>query len=306
MKESMTEMLSADVIAWVQRAIGRDAQLRSVTRAKGATSSSVYFITATTGGHPLDCVLRLFTNEDWLADEPDLAEHEAAVLNKAQKAGLPAPELIAYAPDDAACGTPAVLMSFIEGKIELRPDDFEAWLTQLAERLAEVHHVAADDFRWAYFSWTDKDDLKPPVWSKHPELWERAIEIGLGEPPAYEPVFIHRDYHPTNVLWSAGKLCGIVDWVNGCQGPASVDLSHCRDNLVAMYGPQIAERFLAIYRQVVGPSFVHHPYWDIDSMLDGLPEPGYYPPWRDFGLGRIKQAVLRARQDEYLRMIMSR
>lgn len=254
----------------------------------------------------MDCVLRLFTNVDWLQDEPDLAEHEAAVLIKAQKAGLPAPELIAYAPDDTECGTPAVLMSFIEGKIELRPDDFENWLTQLAERLAEVHRVSADDFRWEYFSWTEKNGLKPPIWSKHPELWERAIEMGLSEPPAHEPVFIHRDYHPTNVLWSSGKLCGIVDWVNGCRGPASVDLSHCRGNLVNMYGPLIAEKFLTAYRRVVGPGFVHHPYWDIDSILDGLPEPGYYPPWQDFGLGRIKQDVLRARQDEYLKTIMSR
>ncbi len=258
------------------------------------------------GGQPLKCVLRLFTNESWLAEEPDLAQHEAAVLNKARQAGLPAPELIAYAADDADCGLPALLMSFIEGTIELRPDDFERWLTELAEGLAAIHRLSADDFPWQYFSWIDKTALEPPAWSNQPALWARAIEIGLGEPPAYEPVFIHRDYHPTNVLWAAGKLCGIVDWVNGCRGPASVDLAHCRGNLVAMYGPDIAEKFLEAYKQVVGPGFVYHPYWDIDAILGVLPEPGYYPPWQDFGLGRIKQAVLRARQDEYLRTIMSR
>ncbi|WP_081412680.1 phosphotransferase [Fictibacillus gelatini] len=26
--------------------------------------------------------------------------------------------------------------------------------------------------------------------------------------------FIHRDYHPCNVLWEDGRLTGVVDWVN--------------------------------------------------------------------------------------------
>ena len=306
MERNITEGLRPEAIAWVERSIGPEARVQAATRAKGATSSSVYLLTATAAGRRLKCVLRLFTNEAWLQEEPDLAEHEAAVLIRAQQAGLPAPELIAYAPDAAACGAPAVLMRFIEGKVELRPDNVERWLVRQAEALAEIHQVPADGLRWTYFSWTEKKALRPPPWSKHPALWERAIEIGLGRPPAYEPVFIHRDYHPVNLLWAGGELRGIVDWVNGCRGPAGVDLAHCRGNLVSMYGPHMAEKFLAAYRQVVGPGFVQQPYWDLDSILGGLPEPGYYPPWHDFGLGRIKPAVLQARLDEYLRMIMSR
>ena len=302
----MRDVVSADVIAWVERSIGRGAQRVSLTRAEGATSSSVYFIKATGGGPPLDCVLRLFTNERWLEEEPDLPEHEAAVLTKTCGAGLPAPKLIAYASDDSECGVPAVLMSFIDGRIVLRPDDFESWLTRMSQALAEIHSVSTTDLRWEYFSWTDKDGLEPPVWSKHPELWERAIEMGLGGPPDHERVFIHRDYHPTNVLWASQKLSGVVDWVNACRGPASVDLAHCRGNLVSMFGPAIAERFLQAYKRVVGPGFVHHPYWDIDALLGTLPEPGWYPPWEAFGLERIDQGVLRARKDNYLGTIMSR
>jgi hypothetical protein len=73
-----------------------------------------------------------------------------------------------------------------------------------------------------------------------------------------------------------------------------------------MYSPQVAQRFLEQYKQVVGPGFVHHPYWDIDALLDRLPDPGYYPPWQDFGLGPIEEEVLYARQDEHLRLILSR
>ena len=63
----------------------------------------------------MDCVLCLFTNQDWLEEEPDLAEHEASVLIEAQKAELLAPRLIAYAAEKSECGVPAVLMTFLSG-----------------------------------------------------------------------------------------------------------------------------------------------------------------------------------------------
>ena len=58
--------------------------------------------------------------------EPDLASHEAAALDEAERAGLPAPRLVAYADNDVGFGAPVVLMSFIEGRIELQPRDFGA------------------------------------------------------------------------------------------------------------------------------------------------------------------------------------
>ena len=93
----ISKKLDSDVANWVSQSIGKGAKLTSIIPAKGATSSSVYFIKSTVGKYALDCVLRLFTNQDWLEEEPDLAEHEASVLIEAQKAKLPALRLIAYA-----------------------------------------------------------------------------------------------------------------------------------------------------------------------------------------------------------------
>jgi hypothetical protein len=44
---------------------------------------------------PQRFVLRVLDNHEWLAEEPDLAAHEAAALEEAQKAGLRAPSLVA-------------------------------------------------------------------------------------------------------------------------------------------------------------------------------------------------------------------
>jgi Ser/Thr protein kinase RdoA (MazF antagonist) len=44
-------------------------------------------------------------------------------------------------------------------------------------------------------------------------------------------VFLHRDYHPGNLLWNDGSLSGIVDWAFSCRGPRGVDVAHTRWNL---------------------------------------------------------------------------
>ena len=150
-------------------------------------------------------MLRVLDNREWLADEPDLASHEAEALDEAERAGLSAPRLVAYADNDVGFGAPVVLMSFIEGRIELRPRDFEGWLAGLAGQLAAIHRHAADAFPWRFRSWVNRSALAPPSWSAIPHVWERAIDFWLRANPKGRAVFIHRDYHPTNVLWRGAR-----------------------------------------------------------------------------------------------------
>src|SRR5450759_4157095 len=102
---------------WLARSIGAaDADIR-IERMKGSTSSSIYLIERP-AGLPARFVLRVLDNAPWLAEEPDLAAHEAAALQEAQTAGLRAPRLVAYAADDAGFGAPVVLMSVLDGDIQ--------------------------------------------------------------------------------------------------------------------------------------------------------------------------------------------
>ena len=128
--------------------------------------------------------------------------------------------------------------------------------------------------------------LVTPAWSATPRTWERAIEFWLKTEPESRAVFIHRDYHPANVLWREDAVSGVVDWINACRGPAGVDVAHCRTNLAQMYGPEAADQFLDAYLDVAD-GFAYDPYWDVDSVLDMcLPQPACYAPWQHFGLGR--------------------
>jgi aminoglycoside phosphotransferase (APT) family kinase protein len=298
--------LSEGAYGWLRRSIGESARRLEIVRKKGSTSSSVFLVECAGGRTSQRFVLRVLDNREWLTDEPDLAAHEAAALEEAERAGLMAPRLIAYASDDVGFGAPVVLMSFIEGEIELRPSSFPRWLGDLASQLASIHRHAADAFPWRFRSWVNRAILAPPEWSTVPRVWERAIELLLGAEPNSRPVFIHRDYHPTNVLWRAGAISGVVDWINACRGPAGVDVAHCRTNLAQMFGLDTADQFLDAYLEVAD-GIEYDPYWDVDSVLDMcIPQPTFYEPWQQFGLDIIAPEELRRRIEMYLERVIAR
>jgi Ser/Thr protein kinase RdoA (MazF antagonist) len=266
----------------------------SFSRMRGATSSAVYLVHA--GKYRY--VLRILNNDAWFAREPDLAPHEAAAITEAQQTGVAAPKLIAFAPR-------ALLMTYLPGAVELRPANFSEWLHDLARTLASIHSHKSDSFPWRFRTWLDRNKLTVPRWVANPSAWQRAIEIVREPAPQYCPVFIHRDYHPANVLWQEGRISGVVDWINACIGPAGIDVAHCRGNLASMYGPDAADEFLRMYMGE-DDSFEYQPYWDLETLLDCLSEPCYYPPWQEFGLGEISVEELRHRAESYLERILER
>lgn len=301
----MQTNFNTDARAWLTRNLEAGIGLR-ITPMAGATSSSVYLVDYDRGGAARSCVLRVLDNAAWLAEEPDLAAHEAAALIEAERAGLPAPRLIASAAEDVGFGGPVVLMTLIPGAVDLRPADFQGWLGELARGLAAIHRHKPAGFPWRFRSWVNRAALAPPPWSAAPHAWERAIQRVLDAPPDAGATFIHRDYHPANVLWRDGRISGVVDWVSACLGPAGADVAHCRTNLAQMYGIAAADRFLAAYSDAAD-SFAYDPYWDLDSLLDMcLPQPAFYPPWQRFGLPVMGREALNARIDAYLQSVVRR
>lgn len=296
---------SSDTLRWI--AASADAEIQSVRRLTGSTSSTLYSVEVTRNDRPLKLVLRLFTNVEWLADEPDLVRHEVASLKKAAEADVPTPELIVCDESGAHCGIPAILMTQLPGRVELMPADLDGWLYKLAEAIAPLHALDVGEFSWRYVPYNDVSRLEPPAWSKYPGLWERAIEIVNAPWPEARECFIHRDYHPVNVLWQDGRVSGIVDWPNACRGPAGIDVAWCRRNLAEMHGVDVAERFLCACQAVVGSSFVHHPCWDLLVLVEHLPgPPRVYSPWIDFGMQHLTDEIVQERVDEYLASVMTR
>jgi aminoglycoside phosphotransferase (APT) family kinase protein len=219
-------------------------------------------------------VLRRFVRLDWLAEEPDLASREAAALDVLAEVGLPTPRLVAVDPDGSVAGEPSVLMTRLPGRVEWDPPAVEGFLRALAEPLPVIHSVAVPgSASLPDYGPYPLEMRRPPVWASRPDVWERAISLfDARPPPACDRVFIHRDYHPGNVLWDGGRVTGIVDWVNASIGSPWADVGHCRVNIASELGQEATERFLDLYRAVSGRTDDYHPYWDISAAIGGLDE----------------------------------
>jgi aminoglycoside phosphotransferase (APT) family kinase protein len=298
-------MLSENTRHWIETTTG--ARVISVAALTGATSSLLHAVEIESTAGRYSLVLRRFVNQEWVKREPDVAVRESVNLQHATRAGLPAPELIAVDPDGTHCGVPATLVARFPGSVVLEPTDRTSWLRGLAESAARIHRVDAAGFRWKYRRYNDGEALAVPNWSKQRDAWKEAIEIVEGPPHSYAECFVHRDYHPSNVIWQNGSVTGVVDWVNGCRGPAGIDVAWCRHNLANLHGVSVADEFLMAYIAEAGSEFHYDPYWDLMSVVELLPgPPSMYEGWRASGFPAISNALMRERVDDYVKSVVAR
>ncbi|WP_164670797.1 phosphotransferase family protein [Virgibacillus doumboii] len=297
--------LPSRVLDWVVTHVDPKATIETVQQLKGSTSSTVHSISLRTDSRVHHYVVRQFDNNEWLREEPDLALHEAKALELATQSSVASPEIIAFDETGDECGVPAVLMTRLDGEVELKPADMDDWLDKLAGALVEIHAVEAEDFPYHHNSYNDVSTFEVPGWSSVPETWKKAINLLNGPRPQVKECFIHRDYHPANVLWNQGKVSGVVDWVNGCKGPRGVDIGHCRVNLAMLYGVKTADGFLKTYQHQAGADFTYDPYWDLLSLTDMLVgPPEVYPGWKAFGVTGLTNQMMKERLDQYLVSLM--
>jgi aminoglycoside phosphotransferase (APT) family kinase protein len=238
-------------------------------------------------------VLRRYENA--VVDElPTAIACEAQAL-KAARAVLSdlVPEPVAHDATGARSGCPSLIMTYLPGNPVIHDLD----LRQIVEPLALLHSRAAPKDFPRYRHWFDIDRLAIPHWTKSPETWAELIDaVGGGEPSA-EHVFLHRDYHPGNLLWEKGTLSGIVDWPSSCGGPRGIDVAHARGNLALVDGVGAAEQFLRAYRQIV-PFYDHDPWWDIADLLSFDSDFAGVMAFNAFGAG-LSIDLLHSRADEW-------
>jgi aminoglycoside phosphotransferase (APT) family kinase protein len=152
-------------------------------------------------------------------------------------------------------------MTRLPGAIEWAPADLEGFLTSLAALPAPPVGPGIPGYR-PYALQTHR----PPAWMTRPHVWERGFALFDEPPPRAERRCIHRDFHPGNVLWSAGAVSGVIDWPNASVGSPGADVGHCRMNLARVLGLDAADRFLDLCGGPAG----YDPYWDIVATLGGF------------------------------------
>lgn len=284
-------------------AAGEGAEVVGVQALEGGTSSAVHALDLRDrSGRPHAVVLRRFVRADWLAEEPDAVLREAAALRLAADGGLPAPRLLALDPRGAATGDdrPALLMTRLPGRIVWEPaapapDALDRWLDGLAQALAAIHAVPVDDADTAigpYDDWGLLIDRPPPASRLSDRTWERAFAL-FAEPVPSARRFLHRDFHPGNVLWHDGAVSAVVDWASASLGEPDADVGYCRENLARAHSVAVADRFLARHRALTGERPLD-PAWDVRAALGGHDADDLADWWSEREDAFLAQAVMRS------------
>jgi aminoglycoside phosphotransferase (APT) family kinase protein len=248
---------ATESLRWVEAQLG--TCVVDVRALEGGNSSAVHLLTLASFEQ---VVLRRYVR-DWVVSEPWIPGNEALVLSLLNDApSVPAPRLLAADPDGTATGTPTVVMSALPGRMLWEPVDLDQWLRGLAGVLPAIHAVPVASGMLDWAPYPPDFGPEPPRWTRHPRAWERALQAYAGPRPPASTVFLHRDFHPGNVLWDEGRISGIVDWTSSCAGPPGEDVAHCRLNLAVHHGQGEAERFLAYWLDITGRTD-YDPYWDL-------------------------------------------
>lgn len=294
----MSDTIPADIRRWAEKHTG---SIQSTKALKGGISTSIYHLICENS----DFVLRVIDNADWLAIEPDLAEHEASGLRLLANYDVPAPRFIAFDNGDE-CRMPVVLSTYMPGNIVLQPDDLNRWLRELALGMANLHRIDVPNFKWEYEAWFDIEKAKiAPQWIENPELWQIAVSVRQKSLPQQDSLcLIHRDYHPGNVLFQNGKISGIVDWINICRGSSQVDVAVCRIDVMCLHGVEAANQLMAYYEDTTGT--LHQAEWDIHALLDFFDSEGkilkqVLKTWQEHGRTDLTLPVIYQRANAFLK-----
>ena len=261
---------------WAGSALG--GTVTAARALRGGTASAIHLLTVTSGSEARRVVLRRYVREEAL-EEPDLPERESCALTFAAQLPVPTPQLLAVDAAGEQAGVPAVLMSWLPGSVRWWPPDTDRWLAGLAALLPAIHAAPLPPPEVIPpFAPYRQASYEPPAWARWPRIWARAAEICHQPIPAGPRVFLHRDFHPGNVLWQRTKVSGVVDWPRASTGPPSADVGHCRANLFG-YGAAAVDRFTFLWEGLTGASY--DPWADVvtiigflGSLRDEVPPPG--------------------------------
>ena len=189
-------------------------------------------------------------------------KNEWDALCFAHSAKLPSPAPLLYDSGDWF-GGPAIVMTPLPGSLCLSPTDLKSWTAALADVLATIHATAVDAV---------------PASMQRLGIWDRWDKSGLAPGPRTDAVaaaiaelrtrnwvttFCHCDFHPGNVLFDAGAVVGVVDWISARPSPFLNDLGRLRGATAIWPGGDAPNLLAAAYTKRTGRSLDGLAYWDI-------------------------------------------
>ncbi|MFI9781469.1 phosphotransferase family protein [Streptomyces sp. NPDC051956] len=299
-------------LAWVSRHLEVGERIVRTEALHGGITAQMRRLTiGTRDGGTRDLVLRTFVNMEHAEDWPN---REAGALPLLPGTGVPAPGLVAVDPTAAHCEYPSLLMTHLVGRTVLDDEGLETRVPLLARQLVAIHAWRPAERPRGYVALTTGDTVVTPK-GADTAAWAAAIDVIRKPAPPYDGRFLHRDFHPGNVLFdvplsrpAGARITGVVDSAATSWGPVDLDVAHCSTNLALLQGPAWGLRFAEAYEEVGGvlaATASERLYWRVRDGLACSEEVQLVSqPWREAGRTELTTRAVEERLDAYVTALM--
>jgi len=299
-------------LAWVSRHLEAGERIvRTEVLHGGITAEMRRLTVGTRDGGTRDLVLRTFVDVEHAEDRLD---REAGALTLLTGTGVPAPGLVAVDPTAAYCEYPSLLMTRLAGRTVLDDEGLETRLPLLARQLVAIHALRPAERPREYAALTTADTVVTPK-GADAVAWAAAIDVIRKPAPPCEGRFLHRDFHPGNVLFdvaparpAGARITGVVDWAATSWGPVDLDVAHCSTNLALLHGPAWGLRFAEAYEEAGGipaATASERLYWRVrDGLAFSEDVRLVSQAWREAGRTELTTRVVEERLDAYVTALL--
>ncbi len=198
-----------------------------------------------------------------------LARDEFRLLEIAQSHELATPRPYLFDESCELFPTPFLVIEYVDGETEFAPPDLSRYLVQAAEQLAKIHGVS-DRPELSFLPRRDRGFGERPASldaSMGEDRIRDALESAQPLPQVNEPVLLHGDYWPGNLLWKDGKLAAVIDWEDAAIGDPLADLANARLEILWAFGTAAMHEFTDHYESLTRVDFTTLPYWDLCAAL---------------------------------------
>ena len=263
---------SRAALATVGAAISPGSRVGTIRRLRGGIASGMHAVNfvGPDGSHQWVVVRRY--GQGRIAEDPQVAEREWAVLTALARVGAPTPRPLWLDTSGSVFGCPSIVTNRLPGRGLLAPRDLSGWVRQLAEALAQIHAapLTADEFGLLVDQHAELDRYLLPAQTPDaiaakpfgPEVWS-AVRQCWPTIDRSAPLLVHGDYWPGNTLWLRGRLSGVVDWEQARRGDPVQDVACCRLDLTLLCGPEAADQFVQEYERASQRPVRQRWFWEL-------------------------------------------
>lgn len=208
--------------------------------------------------------------------DSDVPALEWECLVFARDAGFPAPAPLALDQQGEWFGSPSLAIEVVPGRPDLAPTDVGRYADEVASALARIHAAQTSAAGGALLrphavdAWTAPDRVPDGLVAR--AVAQRVVDTIVEWMPRAErgaSVISHGDFHPGNLLWSQGRLTGVVDWSHARVGPRWWELAYFRMELAVLVDGLAADSFLERYETLAGVASPHQAVWDLVCLYNG-------------------------------------